>query len=175
MELTLQGWTDNEIFNKMRGEHKCCKRSSLTLPKVKTVDDEPKDEIANKENIKRSNIEKLPEIRKSSSADNSEEIKQSCNGKDYYRGNKNQAKVKNSKKNKFVKRLSNGTVKRVVSEEVTNVDGSGENKLTPETTILRLTGGIELVPLLARRRRIGARTLPSSDVTRPPEQSCQYV
>lgn len=55
-------------------------------------------------------------------------------------------------------------------EDVTNYK---EKKPTPEAAILSVTGGIELVPLLARRRRVGARTLPSSDVTRPPEDSCQ--
>lgn len=55
-------------------------------------------------------------------------------------------------------------------EDVTNYK---EKKPTPEAAILSVTGGVELVPLLARRRRVGARTLPSSDVTRPPEDSCQ--
>lgn len=50
-----------------------------------------------------------------------------------------------------------------------------QKKPTPEAAILRITGGIEIVPLLARRRRVGARTLHSSDVTRLPEQPCQYV
>lgn len=64
-----------------------------------------------------------------------------------------------------------------VIENVQNTDSAnvGEKKPTPEATILRVTGGVELVPLLARRRRVGARTLHSSDVTRPPDQYCQYV
>lgn len=88
-------------------------------------------------------------------------------------------------KNKFVKRLSNGDrVQKIIPSEdsdegVIDVQKEsanlGEKKPTPEATILRVTGGVELVPLLARRRRVGARTLPSSDVTRPPDQYCQYV
>lgn len=54
-----------------------------------------------------------------------------------------------------------------------NVTNYKEKQPTPEAAILSVTGGVELVPLLARRRRVGARTLPSSDVTRPPEDSCQ--
>ncbi|XP_053604047.1 uncharacterized protein LOC128671536 isoform X2 [Plodia interpunctella] len=86
-------------------------------------------------------------------------------------------------KSKFVKRLSNGErVQKVVPGEdcetrtQTNADQPivYEKKPTPEAAILGLTGGVELVPLLARRRRVGARTLPSSDVTRPPEQFCEW-
>lgn len=95
---------------------------------------------------------------------------------------------RNPKKKKFVKRLSNGDriPKRISSSDESDNgplrairDGEslnvGEKKPTPEAAILRMTGGVELVPLLARRRRVGARTLPSSDVTRPPDQHCQYV
>lgn len=89
---------------------------------------------------------------------------------------------RSSKKLKFIKRLSNGErLKRIypADDDSHNERHDGEisndKKLTPEGAILRLTGGVELVPLLARRRRVGARTLPSSDVTRPPEQPCQYV
>lgn len=150
-----------------------CKRSSLTLPKVKTADDESK-ELVNKENVNHSNIDKLPEISKSSNGNNDAEEKRK-NSDNSTKSHCGKAK-RSPKKNKFIKRLSNGErVKRFVNDEEDNVNGIIEKKLTPEATILRLTGGIELVPLLARRRRIGARTLPSSDVTRPPEQSCQYV
>lgn len=89
------------------------------------------------------------------------------------------------KKSKFCKRLPTGCKEEVhlaypedLYEKQLKCDESlnrGDKKLTPEEAILRTTGGIELVPLLARRRRVGARTLPSSDVTRPPEQSCQSV
>ncbi|CAH2071174.1 unnamed protein product, partial [Iphiclides podalirius] len=98
---------------------------------------------------------------------------------EYERKMTNGNKSKNSRrKDKFVKRLGNGelVVKTIIDDGVDNTDvaNSIENKQTPEGAILRLTGGIELVPLLARRRRVGARTLPSSDVTRPPQQSCQW-
>ncbi|CAG9559678.1 unnamed protein product [Danaus chrysippus] len=160
------GWTDNEIFNKIRGDQKR-KKSSLTLPKVKTADDDLKnDEVANKENIKPSSVSHLPDIRKQSNTDDGR-----CN----YVNKKDVREIygteaTRNQKPKFVKRLSNGDrVKRSLDSD--NVD---EKKLTPEEAILRVTGGIELVPLLARRRRVGARTLPSSDVTRPPEQSCEW-
>ncbi|XP_023950886.2 uncharacterized protein LOC112055114 [Bicyclus anynana] len=163
------GWTDNEIFNKMKGENKRYKRSSLTLPKVKTADDDTKHDVNNKENVKPSSVSKLPDITKQSSSEGrsksseNKEVKHARNGK----------MKRGSNKNVFVKRLSNGErVKRTVPDD--DVEDGDEKKPTPESTILRLTGGIELVPLLARRRRVGARTLPSSDVTRPPDQSCEW-
>ncbi|CAF4767276.1 unnamed protein product [Pieris macdunnoughi] len=142
------GWTDNEIFNDMKGDHRRLKRSSLTLPNVKRADDYKK--LTSKEQS-----DKLPNINLSNRSqeeriEREKELIQ-CYGK---------------KKKKLVKRLPN--VDRLPRAEDKNV------KLTPEETILRLTGGIELVPLLARRRRVGARTLPSSDVTRPPEEKCQW-
>ncbi|CAH0725190.1 unnamed protein product, partial [Brenthis ino] len=166
------GWTDNKIFNKIKGEHKVYKRSSLTLPKVKTADDESKD-VVNKENVNHSNIDKLPEISKNSKGNiGAEEKRKNCDNSTKCNCGKTKKSPKNSK---FIKRLSNGErVKRFVNDEEDNVNGIIEKKLTPEATILRLTGGIELVPLLARRRRIGARTLHSSDVTRTPQQSCQW-
>ncbi|XP_049870306.1 uncharacterized protein LOC126369784 [Pectinophora gossypiella] len=184
------GWTDNEIFSKIKGEHKRYKRSSLTLPKVKRVDDSREDELADKENIKPSGVEKLPDIKAGSPKPNSPEVSRKHSGEKKEApkevngiGNGANGKSKRSpKKSKFVKRLSNGErVKRSIPDEdiesVVIDNGNGnmlEKKPTPEATILRLTGGIELVPLLARRRRVGARTLPSSDVTRPPDQSCQW-
>ncbi|XP_072939853.1 uncharacterized protein [Epargyreus clarus] len=173
------GWTDNDLFDKLKGEHRRYKGSSLTLPKVK-IDDDPPEEYIDKENVKPSN-EKLPQISahpntpkgksgKQNKIDNEVDNVTSRNG------NKGKKKC-NSKKSKFVKRLPNGErVTLVLDEDVNNSDGNKvrEKKLTPEETILRLTGGVELVPLLARRRQVGARTLPSSDVTRPPEQSCQW-
>ncbi|XP_041970492.1 uncharacterized protein LOC121726913 [Aricia agestis] len=147
------GWTDNDIFNKLKGDHKH-KKSSLTLPEVKRVDDQDK---SDKENQKPS-VDKLPDIHKYANKKNDAEELIRIYSK------------KSPKKGKFVKRLSNGErVRKSVPDEE-----SGEKKLTPEEAILHLTGGIELVPLLARRRRVGARTLPSSDVTRPPDQLCQW-
>ncbi|KAI5646536.1 hypothetical protein NE865_01469 [Phthorimaea operculella] len=186
------GWTDNEIFDKLQGDHRRYKRSSLTLPQVKRVDD-AKEDSSDKENVKPSNVEKLPEIKQATSPkESNQEVcrKVSAENKEPQKSeNKNKTK-KPPKKSKFVKRLSNGErVQRIVpeddsSEDINNnkcdngasVNGNGlEKKLTPEATILRVTGGIELVPLLARRRRIGARTLPSTDVTRPSDEHCQYV
>lgn len=165
------------------------------MPKVKRDDDSSGEISPDKENIKPSIIEKLPDIVQTNSASKEQRRKQSDDKKetpkevqckDTNKVQYNGKKQKNTtKKGKFVKRLSNGErLKRIVPDEeiklpptVSSGDTAtiGEKKLTPETTILRLTGGIELVPLLARKRRVGARTLPSSDVTRPPEQSCEYV
>lgn len=161
------------------------------MPKVKRDDDSSDDITPDKENIKPSTIGKLPDIEQTNSATKEQKRKLSGEKKETPKEvqHKDNGKNKRStnKKGKFVKRLFNGErLKRIVSDEeiekpllatVSNGDTTtiGEKKLTPETTILRLTGGIELVPLLARRRRVGARTLPSSDVTRPPEQSCEYV
>ncbi|XP_045765676.1 uncharacterized protein LOC123867612 [Maniola jurtina] len=170
------GWTDNEIFDKMKGEHKRYKRSSLFLPKVKTADDESKHDVNNKENVKPSSVEKLPDIGKQTSPEVSPEGRRKSDESKEVKPVKNGKTKRSPKKNVFVKRLSNGerVRKTLPDDEVDNGDACGEKKPTPEATILRLTGGIELVPLLARRRRVGARTLPSSDVTRPPEQSCEW-
>lgn len=161
------------------------------MPKVKKDDDSSGDFSPDKENVQPSKIEKLPDIEQTNSASKEQRRKLSGDKKEapkevqYKDNGKKQKGTKSkleSKKGKFVKRLSNGErLKRIVLDEeikpptVTNSDTTttGEKKLTPDSTILRLTGGIELVPLLARRRRVGARTLPSSDVTRPPEQSCE--
>ncbi|XP_046963316.1 uncharacterized protein LOC124532457 [Vanessa cardui] len=175
------GWTNNEIFNKLRGEHKR-HRSSLTLPKVKTVDDCPnEDETPNKENIKPSSVEKLPDIPgkqlSPSNNDCTDEKFKSGDKEIKYTSNKNGRQKRNQNKSKFVKRLSNGerVTRRIPDDDEDNRESNVVNKkLTPEATILRVTGGIELVPLLARRRRVGARTLPSSDVTRPPDQPCEW-
>lgn len=152
----------------MKGERS--KSSSLTLPKVKAADDEPESSkhAENKENIKPSTVQKLPAIGKQSP----ERRRQSNESKDTNNDRNGKAK-RIPKKNMFVKRLSNGErVRRTLPDEEGDI-GDGEKKLTPETTLLRWTGGIELVPLLARKRRVGARTLHSSDVTRPPDQSCE--
>lgn len=170
--FTFQGWTDNEMFGKIQGEQKRFKRSSLTLPKVKRDDDSKLD----KENVKPSNV-KLPDIRHANSSNGSAEQARKTSGEK--KEVKENGKSRSPKKSKFVKRLSNGErVKRTLLEDnfdncITTEDNNLEKKQTPEATILRITGGVELVPLLARRRRIGARTLPSSDVTRPSEQTCQ--
>ncbi|XP_039750069.1 uncharacterized protein LOC120626582 [Pararge aegeria] len=170
------GWTTNEIFNKLKGENKRYKRSSFTLPKVKPADDDSKQDANRKENIKTSSIAKLPDIG-NQSVHNISNVGRSENIESNETKHVRNGKTKrNPNKNMFVKRLSNGErVRRTLpDDEGDNADGCDENKLTPEATILRLTGGIELVPLLARRRRVGARTLPSSDVTRPPDQSCEW-
>ncbi|KAM3967253.1 uncharacterized protein ACR2FA_011595 [Aphomia sociella] len=184
------GWTDNEIFNKMNGDHKRYKRSSLTLPQVKRDDDLKENVPPESVNVKSSSIEKLPDINHPNNGNvHNGEDKENKNHKEVTKVNGANGKVKNSKgkrsptKNKFVKRLSNGDrVTRIVpDEDIDNrppkngeITNSLEKKPTPEATILKLTGGVELVPLFARRRRVGARTLPSSDVTRPPEQCCQW-
>ncbi|KAL4716598.1 hypothetical protein ACJJTC_008233 [Scirpophaga incertulas] len=175
------GWTDNEIFSKLQGDHKVLKRSSLALPKVKKDDDGINLECE-KENVKASHVDKLPNIKPTNNAngraEEANDKKEFTNEvKDIY----NCDKGKSNAKSKFVKRLSNGDrVEKVVPDDLDaackahNGCLSLEKKPTPETAILRVTGGVELVPLLARRRRIGARTLPSSDVTRPPDQYCQW-
>ncbi|XP_030028210.2 uncharacterized protein LOC115445868, partial [Manduca sexta] len=172
------GWTDNEIFSKLKGDQRGVKLSSLTLPKVKR-DDDTYGETPDKENIKPSLIDKLPHISYNDSPTGS--------GRDRRREMDEKVKAiygtnrkykRSPKKKKFIKRLSNGDkVSRVCLDEYDNyIEGDvvTQKKLTPEANILRVTGGIELVPLLARRRRVGARTLPSSDVTRPPDQPCQW-
>ncbi|KPI91291.1 hypothetical protein RR46_14795 [Papilio xuthus] len=165
------GWTNNEMFDKLKGEHNGYKRSSLTLPVVKR-DDDLKDRGSDGQN-KSSTIEKLPDISNQSSPNINIDAGKVCdsplkesNGP--YNGNKTHRKGK-------VKRLCNGRrdTKSIV-DDIDNAANAIEKKPTPEGTIQRMTGGIELVPLLARGRRVGARTLPSSDVTRPPEQTCQW-
>ncbi|XP_063360681.1 histone-lysine N-methyltransferase, H3 lysine-79 specific [Cydia amplana] len=191
------GWTDNDLLNKLQSdEHKRYKRSSLTLPNVKR-DDDTKDKERNtpdKENKPQSEL-KLPDIKHINSPKSKnkeaqkEESTQTTNGQvtnhqvvkkdDGVSTAPSKSKLK---KNKFVKRLPNGEkINRTLPEEehvdkieIENATDVGEKKLTPEETILRTTGGIELVPILARRRRVGARTLHSSDVTRPPEDMCQW-
>lgn len=179
----------------MKGDHKRSKRSSLTLPHVKR-DDDSKENFPEKEDIPLSNVDKLPDIKTSNGTNgnnSAEKLKNNdreahehsaTNGNGSKNSNGNHRGKRSPTKNKFVKRLSNGDrVKRVLPDDdyetpaMINGDGGNglEKKPTPESTIFRLTGGVELVPLLARRRRVGARTLPSSDVTRPPEQCCQYV
>lgn len=161
------------------------------MPKVKRDDDSNDDITQDKENIKPSSVEKLPDIEQTNSASKEQKRKLSGEKKEAPKvvqlKDNGKNKKRATKKGNFVKRLSNGErLKRIVPDEeiekpvlttVNNGDTAtiGDKKLTPETTIFRLTGGIELVPLLARRRRVGARTLPSSDVTRPPEQACEYV
>ncbi|CAB3257741.1 unnamed protein product [Arctia plantaginis] len=170
------GWTDNEIFTKLKGDQGRCRGSSLALPKVKG-DDDIKEDSPNKENIKPSRVDKLPEINHATSpkvkiAESrrfSVEVKMKNDTKEEVR--------RSPKSTKFVKRLTNGDkVRRVVLDDTYDTGKVivVEKKPTPENAILHVTGGVELVPLLARRRRVGARTLPSSDVTRPPDQSCQW-
>lgn len=154
----------------MKGDYTRQKRSSLTLPAVKKADD-----IREKENEKPSSVQKLPDINNKSSSDE-EAPKVKFKETDKKTDSKDKVKVKNSvrKTEKIVKRLSNGEkLSRILP--VLNNSSQEEGQTTPEGGILRLTGGIELVPLLARRRRVGPRTLPSSDVTRPPEFNCEYV
>lgn len=147
------------------------------MPKVKREDD-----TSDKEN-KPSDVDKLPSI-------NHQESKESNKASD----DKKTSPVKKVRRSpntkKFVKRLPNGDrVRKMVPEvplprNIAAEDGNNnvavcsdcmKESLTPEGAILRITGGVELVPLLARRRRVGARTLPSCDVTRPPEDTCRYV
>ncbi|CAG4993425.1 unnamed protein product [Parnassius apollo] len=178
------GWTNNEIFNKLKGEHCNYMRSSLTLPKVKRDDDLIDQSLFDKENTKSSSVEKLPEITKQISPNISGRDKVKISEGDHALRKSNDTNVKNGKskksprKTQFVKRLCNGERVTKIKIDDQGINTSSNNiidtKPTPEGTILRLTGGIELVPLLARRRRIGACTLHSSDVTRPPEQSCQW-
>ncbi|KAI8424343.1 hypothetical protein MSG28_002883 [Choristoneura fumiferana] len=184
------GWTDNDIFTKLHLEHKRYKRSSLALPNVKRDDDSKEKYTSDKETMK-SNDVKLPDIKQTNSPktkcqeEHRKEPNKTSNGKELKEDGSAtivKEKVKSNKKKKFVKRLSNGEkIKRLVPEDDDKEDGnkgSGNvrdgNQLTPEERILRMTGGVELVPLLARRRRVGARTLHSSDVTRPPDQLCQW-
>ncbi|XP_059046028.1 uncharacterized protein LOC131841725 [Achroia grisella] len=185
------GWTDNEVFNKMTGDHKRYKSSSLTLPQVKRDDDLKENNPSETENIKSSSVDKLPDINHTNNANGqTKEVKEKksdnaltkVNGSTGKSTNGNH-KGKRSPTKKIVKRLSNGdrVVRSVPAEDVETKPTKNaesihilEKKPTPEETILKLTGGIELVPLFARRRRVGARTLPSSDVTRPPEQYCQW-
>ncbi|CAH0702921.1 unnamed protein product [Spodoptera exigua] len=155
-------------------------KSSLTLPKVKG-DDDFREDTPNKENVRPHDVEKLPNIKYGASSQRKSpeqrrfsldvkvkhEISYGGNGEDR----------RSPKKTRFVKRLSNGDkVTKLIIDD--SYDGGDEmvveKKPTPEAAILRVTGGVELVPLLARRRRVGARTLPSSDVTRPADQSCQW-
>ncbi|XP_013190164.1 uncharacterized protein LOC106134615 [Amyelois transitella] len=138
-------------------------------------------EDQNKSNGQEKALGQIKEV--GTNIDNNKHVK-SPNGRDKPKnGNGNQKGNKSPPKSKFVKRLSNGDrVRKVIPDDdydtraQKNDDQSivYEKKPTPEATILGLTGGVELVPLLARRRRVGARTLPSSDVTRPPEQFCQW-
>lgn len=158
------------MFDKLKCEHNGYKRSSLTLPFVKR-DDDLKDRGSDGHN--KSRREKLPDISNQSSPNTNIDLKKArdsalkeSNGSN--NGNKSHRKG-------VVKRLVNGRrdTKSIVDHIDNTANGAIEKKPTPEGTIQRLTGGIELVPLLARGRRVGARTLPSSDVTRPPEQTCQ--
>lgn len=158
-------------------------KSSLTLPKVKGDDDYREDNMPNKENVKLQHVEKLPNIKHTGSPQTKppeprrfsldvkvrHEVSYGSNGESR----------RSPKKTRFVKRLSNGdkVTKLILDDSYDSGDAVvvPEKKPTPETAILHVTGGVELVPLLARRRRVGARTLPSSDVTRQADQLCQYV
>lgn len=176
----LQGWTNNEIFSKLRGEQRRYKGSSLTLPEVKRDDGLNNWEFTGKEYFDSTNCEKLPRIAKGTSSVNNAGAKfKRTNGDRTLRETNRSHASRSPRKEKNVKHLVNceRLVKQTTNDPIESSDiiDMMEEKLTPEGTILRLTGGIELVPLLARRRRVGARTLPSSDVTRPPEQSCQCV
>lgn len=177
----FQGWTDNEIFTKLHGDDRRERGSSLTLPKVQGEDD-AREIPQNKENIKPTRVEKLPDINYVSSPQrrSPERRRYSIEVKIKKEGSFYNGEVRRSpKKTRFVKRLSNGdkVTKLILDDSFDREEAlhEAEKKPTPETAILHVTGGVELVPLLARRRRVGARTLPSSDVTRPPDQSCQYV
>ncbi|GBP35920.1 hypothetical protein EVAR_23169_1 [Eumeta japonica] len=169
------GWTDNEIFTKLKGEQRRLKRSSLTLPQVKRDEDSPDKEL--KRLDKSSSVEKLPAISPNSGSSTSDNTRSRESSGDKPKRN---GRTKPQKK-KIVKRLSSGVVTKIVADDHHaggDAERNGPNdsnglQCTPEAAILRITGGVELVPLLARRRRVGARTLPSSDVTRPPEQPCQ--
>nr|XP_021188962.2 uncharacterized protein LOC110375234 [Helicoverpa armigera] len=177
------GWTDNEVFNKLDGAKERNEKSSLTLPKVKG-DDDLEEDTPEKENVKPSNVEKLPTIKY---AVNSNVQKQAQEPRRFSLDVKVKHEIvyggdgevrRSPKKTKFVKRLSNGdkVTKLIIDDSYESEEAVAvtEKKLTPENAILRVTGGVELVPLLARRRRVGARTLPSSDVTRQADQSCQW-
>ncbi|CAH0605405.1 unnamed protein product [Chrysodeixis includens] len=174
------GWTDNEIFTKLHGDGRRERGSSLTLPKV-MGEDEARDIPQNKENIRPSRVDKLPNINYVTDPQRSspERRRYSIEVKIKKEGSFYHDNVRRSpKKTRFVKRLSNGdkVTKLILDDSFDREEAlhEAEKKPTPETAILHVTGGVELVPLLARRRRVGARTLPSSDVTRPPDQSCQW-
>ncbi|VVC97588.1 unnamed protein product [Leptidea sinapis] len=165
---------DNDLFSKIKGDHRIRKRTLFTLPDLQNGD-ECKDIITTKKKEDK-DLDKLPNIK----PNRTEYCANYCDKNEHQNNVKYKSKnatSTQSKKQKFVKRLSNGErlIKKFPEEINSNGENLDEKKLTPEATILRLTGGVELVPLLARRRRVGARTLPSSDVTRPPEQSCLYV
>ncbi|XP_050667742.1 uncharacterized protein LOC126967326 [Leptidea sinapis] len=167
------GWTDNDLFSKIKGDHRIRKRTLFTLPDLQNGD-ECKDIITTKKKEDK-DLDKLPNIK----PNRTEYCANYCDKNEHQNNVKYKSKnatSTQSKKQKFVKRLSNGErlIKKFPEEINSNGENLDEKKLTPEATILRLTGGVELVPLLARRRRVGARTLPSSDVTRPPEQSCLW-
>ncbi|XP_047984384.1 uncharacterized protein LOC125224909 [Leguminivora glycinivorella] len=184
------GWTDNNLLNKLQSDEHKRKRSSLALPNVKKDDDKDRN-TPDKENKPQSEL-KLPDIKHTNSpkSKNQQAQKEESTQTNGIAANHQVVKQDNHvttgknkpKKKKFVKRLSNGEkIDRTLPEDehVDKIENkqsvtTGEQKLTPEETILRVTGGIELVPILARRRRVGARTLPSSDVTRPPEDMCQW-
>lgn len=177
--IFLQGWTDNEILTKYARGNMRNEKSSLTLPKVKGDDDFSED-IHSKENAKPPNVEKLPNIRHTERPKSPEQRRFSLDVKVKHEvsyGGNGEGR-RSPKKTKFVKRLTNGdkVTKLIIDDSYDSGEAVvAEKKPTPETAILRVTGGVELVPLLARRRRVGARTLPSSDVTRQADQSCQYV
>ncbi|XP_048479072.1 uncharacterized protein LOC119690439 [Plutella xylostella] len=162
------GWTDNEIFNQIKGAHRQ-KSSSLSLPPVKRDDDcGPQNQLAA--------YEKLPQIGE----------KENCQKEarkvtiEAEKGSGKRRK-KSAKKKRFIKRLPNGErLHKDIPQDppppaaAPAPPAADEKQLTPETVILRATGGVELVPLLARRRHAGAGTLHSSDVTRPPDQDCEW-
>lgn len=146
------------------------------MPKVKRGDDS-----SDKEN-KPSSVEKLPFIK------HKEQTKECQKQSEEKPPSPKEKRNRSSRKKRFVKRLPNGArVKKTIPDvpvpiappkedsnnNVSLTSNYAEKKLTPEAAILRITGGVELVPLLARRRRVGARTLHSSDVTRLPEDNCQ--
>lgn len=206
MNDLLQGWTDNEMLNKLKGDQGQ-KSSSHTLPKVKydLRDQDYADKHYGKENTE---PQKLPGIYKTNSATAKKETKldeldhrynigeidtkNEISGANPIRPESNSAsrqvigyktkQRKSAKKSHFdFTKLPNGeNIRCIVPDDyynncpsMENVTNYKEKQPTPEAAILSVTGGVELVPLLARRRRVGARTLPSSDVTRPPEDSCQ--
>ncbi|KAJ8733278.1 hypothetical protein PYW08_001576 [Mythimna loreyi] len=176
------GWTDNEIFTKMDGDNRPNEKSSLTLPKVKGDDDFREDDMPNKENVKPQQVDKLPNIKHASGPQMKPQeprrfsLDVKVKHEVCYGGNGESRR--SPKKTRFVKRLSNGekVTKLILDDSYDREEAAqvAEKKPTPETAILHVTGGVELVPLLARRRRVGARTLPSSDVTRQADQSCQW-
>lgn len=167
----------------MDGAGRRNEKSSLTLPKVKG-DDDFREDMPNKENLKPPNVEKLPNIKyagipqRKSPEQRRFSLDVKVKHEVSYGGNGEGRR--SPKKTRFVKRLTNGDkVTKLLIDDSYDNEAETEvvpvKKPTPETAILHVTGGVELVPLLARRRRVGARTLPSSDVTRQADQSCQYV